>query len=125
MRVKDASTLSRGNAREKMCDFMGVVPLRSSILISVLSVPSRCNMLSNLLTTWTFTTRSDVPAIRKSTCAGNEMRVAAVTHVCIFLNGRQIQTADLNKFAKYEYVFYEKSQMASARFMPPVLSNFS
>lgn len=34
------------------------------------------------------------------------MRVATVTHVCIFLNGRQIQTADLNKFA--EYVFFEK-----------------
>jgi len=44
VRAIDASTLSpRGNAREKMCDFMGVVPLRSSILISVLSVPPRAD----------------------------------------------------------------------------------
>lgn len=51
------------------------------------------------------------------------MRVAAVTHVCIFLNGRQIQTADLNKFA--ECVFFEKSRMVPARFTPPFQASFN
>ncbi|KAL0128706.1 hypothetical protein PUN28_003815 [Cardiocondyla obscurior] len=71
--------LSRAEtACEKTRDFTDVVPLRSLILISVLAVPSRCNVLSNLLTTWTFTTLGRTYRLRKSTCAGNEMRVVAV-----------------------------------------------
>lgn len=99
MRVRDAScAITRGSAREEMCDFTGVVPLGSSILISVLSVASRCNVLSNLLTTWTYDavgrTGYENPRVQETRCGSRRSRM------CIFLlNGRQIQTADLNKFA--------------------------